>query len=228
MHSTSAILSKSQRVLNAGLLAPVYFKHAVDAMGQNAVQMTIAALLTSGLCRVVNGVAKEIQHPCFTPISQVRSFGAMPRQSAHAYRCMPGCINHASTDRPLTQLCAQYTQAAGRRVAYHTFAHVLDLDISFHLERRTGALSRVRQAGGPAAASGDQQVSALSTFQASLDVQTPSVMQVLERGTRSIAVMFRAIVFTFIPTAIELVSRCMVAANDVLRSRALLGQVSCQ
>lgn len=34
-------------------------------------------------------------------------------------------------------------QAAGRRVAYHTFAHVLDLDISFHLERRTGALSRV-------------------------------------------------------------------------------------
>jgi ABC-type transport system involved in Fe-S cluster assembly fused permease/ATPase subunit len=30
-------------------------------------------------------------------------------------------------------------------------------------------------------------------------------MQVLERGTRSIAVMFRAIVFTFIPTAIELV-----------------------
>lgn len=56
---------------SAGLLAPVYFKHAVDAMGQNAVQMTVAALLTSGLCRVVNGVAKEIQHPCFTPISQV-------------------------------------------------------------------------------------------------------------------------------------------------------------
>ena len=49
----------------------MYFKYAVDAMGQNAVQMTIAALLTSGLCRVVNGVAKEIQHPCFTPISQV-------------------------------------------------------------------------------------------------------------------------------------------------------------
>jgi hypothetical protein len=35
-------------------------------------------------------------------------------------------------------------------VAYHTFAHVLDLDISFHLERRTGALSRVRRAAGPA------------------------------------------------------------------------------
>jgi len=113
----------------AGLMAPMYFKHAVDAMGHSAVQASVAALLTSGMCRIVNGVAKEIQHPCFTPISQ----------------------------------------AAGRRVAYHTFAHVLDLDISFHLERRTGALSRV-----------------------------------LERGTRSIAVMFRAIVFTFIPTIVEL------------------------
>lgn len=86
MHSTfsdSADLTENYKCV--GLLAPVYFKHAVDAMGQNAVQMTIAALLTSGLCRVVNGVAKEIQHPCFTPISQVSSFGAMPRQCAHAY-----------------------------------------------------------------------------------------------------------------------------------------------
>ena len=32
-------------------------------------------------------------------------------------------------------------------MAYHTFAHVLDLDISFHLERRTGALSRVLERG---------------------------------------------------------------------------------
>ena len=33
-----------------------------------------------------------------------------------------------------------------------------------------------------------------------------TLSRVLERGTRSIAVMFRAVVFTFIPTAIELVS----------------------
>ena len=32
-------------------------------------------------------------------------------------------------------------------MAYHTFSHVLDLDISFHLERRTGALSRVLERG---------------------------------------------------------------------------------
>lgn len=56
-----------------GLMAPMYFKHAVDAMGRSAVHASVAALLTSGVCRVVNGVAKEIQHPCFTPISQVRA-----------------------------------------------------------------------------------------------------------------------------------------------------------
>ena len=39
-------------------------------------------------------------------------------------------------------------QAAGRRVAYHTFWHVLDLDLTFHLERRTGALSRILERGG--------------------------------------------------------------------------------
>ena len=38
-------------------------------------------------------------------------------------------------------------QAAGRRVAYHTFAHVLGLDITFHLERRTGVLSRILERG---------------------------------------------------------------------------------
>jgi hypothetical protein len=38
-------------------------------------------------------------------------------------------------------------QAAARRVAYHTFAHVLELDIKFHLDRRTGRLSRILERG---------------------------------------------------------------------------------
>lgn len=52
----------------------MYFKYAVDALGskgQSAISLAVAALLTSGLCRVVNGVAKELQHPFFTPVSQV-------------------------------------------------------------------------------------------------------------------------------------------------------------
>ncbi|KAK9836126.1 hypothetical protein WJX81_003499 [Elliptochloris bilobata] len=79
------------------------------------------------------------------------------------------------------------SQAAGRRVAYHTFQHVLDLDINFHLERRTGALSRI-----------------------------------LERGTRSVAMVFRAVVFTFIPTAIELVLVCGLLARTFAPAVAAL------
>jgi len=47
---------------------------------------------------------------------------------------------------------------------------VLDLDISFHLDRKTGRLSRI-----------------------------------LERGTRSVQMLYRALLFTFAPTALELV-----------------------
>eukprot|EP00879_Flechtneria_rotunda_P004177 GHRR01004425.1.p1 GENE.GHRR01004425.1~~GHRR01004425.1.p1 ORF type:complete len:675 (+),score=250.27 GHRR01004425.1:972-2996(+) len=62
------------------------------------------------------------------------------------------------------------SQAVARRVAYQTFSHVLELDITFHMNRRTGRLSRI-----------------------------------LERGTRSIQMLYRAVLFTFMPTAIELV-----------------------
>eukprot|EP00191_Tetraselmis_sp_GSL018_P021394 CAMPEP_0177593098 /NCGR_PEP_ID=MMETSP0419_2-20121207/8937_1 /TAXON_ID=582737 /ORGANISM="Tetraselmis sp., Strain GSL018" /LENGTH=548 /DNA_ID=CAMNT_0019084059 /DNA_START=514 /DNA_END=2160 /DNA_ORIENTATION=- len=65
------------------------------------------------------------------------------------------------------------SQAAGRRVSFHTFSHVLALDTSFHIKRRTGELSRK-----------------------------------LERGTQSINMVFRAIVFTFIPTVVELALVC--------------------
>ena len=58
----------------------MYFKHAVDAMGTRngaAVTAAVAALLSSGLCRIVNGVAKELQHPFFTPVSQVGARAAL-------------------------------------------------------------------------------------------------------------------------------------------------------
>lgn len=114
----------------AGLLAPVYFKHAVDALSSSAPAATAAggsgaaaaaaaaaetaaashaglaagaagmALLLSGACRALSGMAKELQHPCFTPVAQ----------------------------------------AAGRRVSHYTFLHVLGLDLTYHLSRRTGGL----------------------------------------------------------------------------------------
>ena len=39
------------------------------------------------------------------------------------------------------------TQAVSRRVAYHTFAHVLGLDVSFHLDKKTGRMSRILERG---------------------------------------------------------------------------------
>lgn len=58
-------------------------------------------------------------------------------------------------------------------MAHHTFGHVLGLDIRYHLDRRTGELSRV-----------------------------------LERGTRSTQTLFRGIVFTLMPTFLELLLVC--------------------
>ena len=64
---------------------------------------------------------------------------------------------------------------AGRRVALQVFNHVLNLDLSFHLDRRTGALQRI-----------------------------------IDRGTRSITMVFRAVVFTFVPTMVELALVCFL------------------
>lgn len=60
----------------AGLVAPIFLKKAIDALGgstitQAAVHASIVALLWSGACRVLSTLAKEIQGPVFTPVSQV-------------------------------------------------------------------------------------------------------------------------------------------------------------
>lgn len=69
-----------QHILNtcccfAGLMAPLYFKKAVDALATQtnvAASAAVMALLWSGGCRVINGICKELQHPIFTPVAQAR------------------------------------------------------------------------------------------------------------------------------------------------------------
>jgi ABC-type transport system involved in Fe-S cluster assembly fused permease/ATPase subunit len=124
-------------------MAPLYFKQAVDALAlggsqSQAVSACVAAVLLFGAARCILSLAKEVQHPIFSPISQ----------------------------------------AVARRVSHHSFRHVLELDLGFHLDRKTGSLSRI-----------------------------------LERGARSVGMIFRAVVFTFIPTAIELVAVCVLLAR---------------
>lgn len=128
----------------AGLMAPLYFKEAVDRIGSSSPAVMHGAeggmltavgmaLILHGVCRAVNALAKEAQHPLFTPVSQ----------------------------------------AAGRRISFTALSHVLGLDLHFHLGRNTGSLARM-----------------------------------LERGSRSISMIFRAVVFTLAPTVLELGAVC--------------------
>eukprot|EP00850_Spirogloea_muscicola_P003591 SM000014S00379 [mRNA] locus=s14:1014211:1019871:+ [translate_table: standard] len=71
-------------------------------------------------------------------------------------------------------------QATGRRVALQFFEHILAMDVAFHLERKTGGLSRI-----------------------------------IDRGKRSVTMIFRAVVFTFIPTAVELALVCGLLAKQI-------------
>lgn len=71
-------------------------------------------------------------------------------------------------------------QATGRRVGVELLNHILQLDLTFHLERRTGALSRI-----------------------------------LDRAQRSVVNIFRAVVFTFVPTFVELILVCGLLATRV-------------
>jgi hypothetical protein len=87
----------------AGLMAPLQFKVAVDALGGGgapgaAVPAAVAALVAAGAYRAGAALSKELQHPLFTPVSQ----------------------------------------AAGRRVSFYALAHVLSLDLFFHLDSNTG------------------------------------------------------------------------------------------
>lgn len=70
--------------------------------------------------------------------------------------------------------------ATGRRVGVQLLEHILGLDLTFHLERSSGVLSRI-----------------------------------IDRAQRSVVHIFRAVVFTFIPTAIELGLVCVLLAQRV-------------
>lgn len=108
----SLVASKS-----LGLLQPLAFKFAVDALAAGAAGPPAAAaacartaalaLCAAGAARALAGLASEARVLSFTPVAQ----------------------------------------SAARRVALAGFSHVLSLDAAFHAERRTGSLSRVMERG---------------------------------------------------------------------------------
>ena len=115
-------------------------------------------------------------------------------------------------------------QAAGRRVSFHSFYHVLGLDMGFHLERRIGEAGR-RAAGQllnlphlrlPRLPAMARLTPGLYYFIISTRhprhkpccLPAGALSRMLERGARSVAMVFRALVFTFVPTLVELVAVC--------------------
>ncbi|KAG2482405.1 hypothetical protein HYH03_018666 [Edaphochlamys debaryana] len=117
-----------------------------------------------------------------TPVALTAALWAVGRY------CLLDCTRVVAKEAQ-SPFFAPVSQAVTRRVAYHTFAHVLDLDTRFHLDRRTGRVSRI-----------------------------------LERGNRSIAVLYRALVFTFLPTGIELGAvACLLAGAFGASLAAILG-----
>lgn len=131
-----------------GLCVPLLFKEAVDALAA-ATGGTEVALAAAARAAALALAASAVARAVSGLASELRVFSFTP-----------------------------VAQSAARRVALHAFEHILSLDLSFHLERRTGSLSRV-----------------------------------IDRGTRSVAMVFRAVIFTFLPTAIELVAVCVLLWN---------------
>ena len=123
-----------------GLAVPVYFKFAID-------HLTRAAQLPVG------------------PESlQAANMAAMMLCFSGLFKAIAGI----ATELRMVSF-TPVAQAAGRRVALEVFNHVLNLDMQFHLQRRTGALQRI-----------------------------------IDRGTKSVSMVFGAVIFTFIPTFVEL------------------------
>ena len=123
-----------------GLAVPVYFKFAID-------HLTRAAQLPVG-----------------PEALQAANMAAMMLCFSGVFKAVSGI----ATELRVVSF-TPVSQAAGRRVALEVFNHVLNLDMQFHLQRRTGALQRI-----------------------------------IDRGTRSVSMVFRAVIFTFIPTFVEL------------------------
>mmetsp|Transcript_5121 Transcript_5121/g.17060 ORF Transcript_5121/g.17060 Transcript_5121/m.17060 type:complete len:758 (-) Transcript_5121:3115-5388(-) len=132
---------------STGLAVPLLFKTAVD-------HLTDAAIFSSQNNLVAVDVALKA--------------AAMALVFSGIYKATSGVFTELRS-----VAFTPVAQAAGRRVALQVFNHVLNLDLKFHLNRRTGALQRI-----------------------------------IDRGTRSVTMVFRAVVFTFAPTALELTLVC--------------------
>lgn len=133
-HLWRIALSMSLMVISkvSGLLCPFFVKQVVDALAagnnQNALflpHVQWATPIGSSL-----GIPVSLQAACFA----VLCFGAADM------------VKNVSKELQMP-VFLPVTQAVGRRVSFHTFMHMLYLDVRYHIEKRTGRISRVLERG---------------------------------------------------------------------------------
>ncbi len=96
-----------------------------------------------------NGKPPRVLHPGFRALVRQKC-ATTPNRSLvtlSSLQFTPPCCSWAPCP-PQSPVFAPVSQAVARRMAYHTFAHVLHLDTRFHLDRRTGRVSRILERGG--------------------------------------------------------------------------------
>eukprot|EP00850_Spirogloea_muscicola_P013545 SM000092S24513 [mRNA] locus=s92:457565:463186:+ [translate_table: standard] len=113
-------------------------------------------------------------------------------------------------------------QATGRRVALQFFEHILAMDVAFHLERKTGGLSRIIDRGKRSVTMIFRAVGRLHSFPLPSLLPPPSRPTFLfflchetGRANEGAAWTGGAAVFTFIPTAVELALVCGLLAKQI-------------
>lgn len=88
----------------AGLLCPMFLKQAVDALSTSlppavAAAAALKAVVSFGACDILKHAAKEMQHPIFTPVSQV-SWAVGTVQHDENNQTSPGVRPRAALDCP--------------------------------------------------------------------------------------------------------------------------------
>lgn len=171
-----------------GILAPMLFKEAVDFLAlRGAADLTaMSHSVTSQFVALVPVWMKKMVALSAASLGASTdpfvAFAVVSLVLSGFAKAISGV-----TKEWQTYVFTPVAQAAGRRVAFHAFRHILALGLPFHSASRTGSLSRI-----------------------------------VERGTRSIAMTFRAVVFTFLPTFVELVLVCWLLSKALSPSVSLI------
>lgn len=135
---------------------PFLFKYAVDALSTDPTGATPtilwglaltppAMVVAYGGARAAATFCNELRNAVF---AKVCTQGAMMSNGSRVIALFVWCGHTARMmDMQPTGASPQVTQETMRRVANHVFSHLLALDMTFHLSRQTGALSRAIDRG---------------------------------------------------------------------------------